>query len=165
MIREIEEYEQQYDADISAGKESEWEKWGGNKRQRCMNRRSYDKYKECGFTDEPIFDSYGWFQNDRTLEAQETITLWLSENHKNAVECLQLPNGKWISGIHYMLSESGCFHGLSVWNKQYDSRVKALSSPILPLLNRLRKSSRQKDREHVTDIVKALDNIKQLTLF
>lgn len=160
MIEPQSVYEARYDANPS-----EFEAWGKNKEQACRNRRAYDQWLECGFSGEPSFDLFGRFDRDHNLKAQETILLWPDGPIENTVECLQLPNGKWISGIHYMMSESGYCGGLSIWNHQYDSRIEALSKPMRDLIDKIKKDGKAKDREHIADVVKALDDIRQLSLF
>lgn len=167
MVDSLEQYEERYDLDIQKNDKPDciWQKWGNNKSQRCQNLCAYDQLKECGFNEEPVFDDYGWLSNQRNIKPSEIILLWVEGEIKNTVECRELPNGKWISGAHYILSTSGYVGGLSIWSSQYETRIEALSARLNSILSRVKKSSSAKDRKHIKDIVRVQNKIQQLTLF
>ncbi len=167
MIPSTQEYEERYDADVLNPErfEAEWAKWGKTRDQCIRNRRHYEQWCECGFTGAPSFDLWGWIDNGRNMKPSETIILWSNGVVESYVECLQLPNGKWISGEHWMLSISGYAGGLSIWSHQYDSRIQALSDPMLRLIERIKRDGTTNDKKHIADIYKSLDSIRQMTLF
>ena len=165
MIGTLEEYEARYNASSAEEIEAEWAKWGSDRNQRCRNKRSYDQWLDCGFKGEPVFGAWGWLYNDQLIKAQETIRLWTNGCTESTVECAQLPNGKWISGIHWHLSISGCSRGLSIWRHQYDSRIEALQKPLVDLIAYIKKHGSAKDREHIADVTKVLGEVRQLNLF
>lgn len=160
MVQPQSIYEEKYDASPEA-----FASWGKTKEQACRNCRAYDQWLSCGFKGEPEFDSFGWLKNGMHIKADETILLWTNGTADNTVECAQLPNGKWISGIHYMLSLTGQVNGLSIWNHQYNSRVEALSTPMRSLIESIKKNGLERDKAHIAEIVKALDDVRQLSLF
>ncbi len=165
MVGRLEDYEARYDAATDEELASEWEPFGCDKRQRCINRHRYDQWLTCGFRGEPVFDDYRWLENGQRIEAQETIPLWKDGTMENTVECAMLPNGKWISGEHYMLSESGCACVLSIWATQYETRLEALSASMRRVIDYIRRNGKQRDKAHIADINRAMDSIRQLSLF
>lgn len=160
MVPKIEAYYARYDA-----APNDWTAWGRDREQACRNKRTYDQYLECGYTGEPCFDEYGWINNEIPKEQIETIRLFGNETLPSTVECIQLPNGKWVGGVHYNLSLAGCACGCSMWGEQYDTRIACLTAKMLIVRNAIRNSTVGKDKEHLTDIVRAMDNLRQLSLF
>lgn len=167
MIAPIEDYFKKYD---EAAKDSEllqtfWSVWGKDRRTACINMRSYDKYQECGYEQEPIFDKYGWLRNGIPEESIETVKVFGDEPLITSVECAQLPNGKWVSGSHWFLSDCGGVTGCSIWGKQYSSRVDALTAVLSSIMQKIKNSKAKKDKSYLPDVVSAMDGIRQLSLF
>ena len=167
MVAELENYYAQYD---EAAKDVElleafWDVWGKGREKACRNMRSYYQYQDCGYNEEPKFDKYGWIVNDIEKDKVESIRLFGDEPLISTVECLQLPNGKWIGGHHYMLSEQGSSCSCSIWSKQYDSRIEALTSQMRVIADAIKGSKKQSDKVHLAAVVHAMDDVRQLSLF
>ena len=167
MVGKIEEYYAKYDAAASDPEllETFWAEWGNTKRKACINMRAYDQYQECGYTEEPRFNEYGWLANDVEKSKAERVVLFGDGYTQSYVECLQLPNGKWIGGKHYMLAISGASMGLSVWCKQYDTRIECLTEQMRDVANAIKASEKMSDKQHLAPVVKAMNDIRQLSLF
>ena len=167
MVQDLEQYYEQYEkAQNDPEQMEEWQKWGDRKYQACQNKRDYDQYKECGFTEEPTFNKYGWVNTRIPKDTIEEIKIFGEEGgHSSSVECAQLPNGKWVSGYGYFLSISGASCGCSIWGKQYDSRIKALTDKIRQIVDHIKRSDRATDRTYLPKLYEAMDNVRQLSLF
>lgn len=161
MIGTITEYEERYDREITDETLSkEWKRFGDIKYVSAKNRRAYEKWLECGYEGEPEFNEYGWLINNIRLKPTEILPLW----EGSSVECAQLPNGKWVSGSHCHWSLGGYFCSVSIWGDQYDSRVTALTSELRLILRQL-KEKPSAEKERIAIVVKAMDDIRQLSLF
>lgn len=167
MVEPIDSYYARYDEDMRAPEKSKtnWSEWGKSREQACRNMRNYAQYRECGFTGDPVFDEYGWIKNEVPKEQVESVTLFGEGASVSSVECLQLPNGRWVSGMHYMLAESGCACGCSIWGKQHDSRMDALVARIKSIIEYIKHSGKEKDKAHLASIFRAMDDLRQLSLF
>lgn len=143
---------------------SEFRKFGENERQQVMNYQCWLQWCECGYKGEPAFDEYGWLKNEIAENAIERISLWHNDWIDNYIEVAQLPNGKWVSGYDYMLSESGGVAGCSIWHKQYASRKEAINAVLDRIKEHIERGTAN-DKKHLKDIDKAKLNAMQLSLF
>lgn len=167
MVAPLEEYYAKYDeaAKDPSLLETFWSEWGDSRETACRNMRCYDQYQECGYTDKPQFDKYGWLCNDVPVADIEVVKLYGEEPLISTVECLQLPNGKWVSGSHWHLSLTGRVCGCSIWSRQHDTRINALIYEMRQLIDIIKRDKVKKDEAHIPDIVHAMDNVRQLSLF
>lgn len=166
MVAPIEDYYARYDKEVGdEGLSTMFAKWGRDREQVCRNMRAYDMYRSCGFNEEPKFDRYGWCENNIPKEGIETITLFDDEPLYAKVECVQIPNGKWVGGRHFMLSSSGGAFSVSIWGTQYETRIYCLTAMMQDVAHKIKESVAAKDRKHLEDVVKAIDDVRQLTLF
>ena len=141
----------------------ELRKFGNGDRQQVMNYRHYHQWLDCGYKGEPEFNEYGWCAND-IPDGSEVIELWRSGYTESYIEIAQLPNGKWVNGCTYMLSESGEAGCCSIWGTRYDTRMKAISN-VLERIERHIKQGTNADKKHLADIKKVRASISQPSLF
>lgn len=141
----------------------EFRKFGDGDRQQIMNYRHYHHWLNCGYKGEPEFNEYGWCVND-IPESFEVIELWQSGYTESYIEVAQLPNGKWVNGCTYMLSESGEVSCCSIWGTRYDTRMKAINS-VLERVERHIKQGNNADKKHLTDLQKVRMNLMQPSFF
>lgn len=143
---------------------AEFRRFGDTKRQQIMNYRHYHQWLSCGYEGEPTFNEYGWCNNCIPDDAIEYIPLWSNDCINNEIEVAQLPNGKWVCGYNYMLSDSGGVAGCSIWHTQFASRLEA----VRHVANRIKaqiKNGTAADKKHIADVDRAVLNTMQLSLF
>lgn len=138
--------------------------FGKGTRQQAMNYRHYEQWLSCGYEGEPQFNEYGWLTNEVPDKDIEEVVLWGEDWHKAVVELAQVPNGKWVNGYNYMLSESGGCAGCSIWHTQYETRREALNA-ALDRIKRQIESGTNADKKHLADIRKAKQCAIELSLF
>ena len=143
---------------------NQFQEFGSNERQQVMNYRNYHQWLECGYKCEISFDKYGWCTNEIPASDIEKIELWHNDYTDNYIEVAQLPNGKWVNGCFYFLTESGCAGGCSIWGQKYDTRLKALDSAIKRIIKQLQ-SGTNADKKHIADLKKLWLDTRQLSLF
>lgn len=142
----------------------QFQEFGSNERQQVMNYRHYHQWLECGYEGSVSFDKYGWCTNEIPASDIEKIELWHNDNTDNYIEVARIPNGKWVSGFFYFLTESGCASRCSIWGEKYDTRLKALDSVIKRIIEQIQ-SGTNADKKHLADLKKLRLEIRQLSLF
>lgn len=142
----------------------QFEELGRDERQQVINYRRYHQWLECGYKGEISFDEYGWCSNDIPASDIEKIELWHNDNTDNYIEVAQLPNGKWVNGCFYILTESGCAYGCSIWGEKYNTRLEALDSVIKRITEKIQCGTNA-DKKHLADMKKLRLEIRQLSLF
>lgn len=143
---------------------AEFRKFGEEERLQLSNYRHWLKWRECGYEGKPIFDEYGWLKNEVAENAIEHISLWHNDWIDNFIEVAQLPNGKWVCGYDYMLSESGGCAGCSIWHKQYASRGEAIRNVTDRIKEQIERGTTA-DKKHLKDIERVQLEAMQLSLF
>lgn len=139
-------------------------KFGKNERQQVINYRCYQQWLSCGFKGEPVFNEYGWLNNDIPQSDIEKIPLWHTDYNKSYVEVTQLPNGKWVNGYNYMLQESGGCGGCGIWSKQFSTRMEAIDNVLNRIKGQIERGTNS-DKKHLADLKKLKLNLMQPSLF
>lgn len=142
----------------------QFQDFGSNELQQVINYRRYHQWLECGYEGKISFNKYGWCTNDIPASDIEKIELWHNDYTDNYIEVAQLPNGKWVNGCFYFLSESGCVSKCCIWGEKYNTRLKAMNSVIKRITEKLQRGTNA-DKKHLADIKKAMLEIRQLSLF
>lgn len=140
-------------------------KFGNDEHHMIENYASYDQYRLCGYTNPPVFNEYGWCKNDIPKEDIQVLPLWNNGYVTSSINFALLPNGKWVSGYDYMLSESGAVSGSSKWDTQYSSKFEAIKHSLAIVEDAIRRSKVKSDLDHLTEVSKARLNYCQPTLF
>lgn len=143
----------------------EFHKFGNDEHHMIENYATYDQYRLCGYTNPPVFDEYGWCKNEIPKEDIHTLPLWSNGYVSSGINYAQLPNGKWVGGYSYMLSESGAVSGSSKWDTQYNSKFEAIKHSLAIVEDAIRRSNVKSDLEHLKEVSKARLNYCQPTLF
>lgn len=144
--------------------------FGSSERERQMltNAHWYEQYLQCGYTEQPRFNEYGWLDNAnaKEMDAKAEIVNIFRDGFKNAyIQLLQHPNGLWISQINYNLSYSG-YHGApSIWDKTYPSRQMALDAAFDNLINSFENSDEKDSKQYLGTIKKMKAESRQTSLF
>lgn len=99
-------------------------------RQKRENEKTYRKWLSCGFTGEMKIDEHGWCRLDTDLAGEEFEVFNKCYTNKARISITQLPNKKWISGSDAFCRTHGHGYGLSIWNKQYESKEDAIEEAL-----------------------------------
>ena len=170
--REAPMYER-YDKAVETNdtKELKWfSQFGSEKRehQMILNAMEYEQYLQCGYTDNPKLDKFGWLKNTRhaCLSANiEEINLLRDNGNHVEVSLMELPNGMWINGINYMFSTWGGSYGPSLWREQHPTRLKALETAIKNVMDMIQRNGNDKEKKYTDILKKKMGESRQLSLF
>lgn len=143
---------------------AKFQAFGKGTRQQAINYYHYQQWLSCGYQGKPIFNEYGWLKNEIPIENVEVVQLWKTGYHSASVSLFQLPNGKWVNGYSYMLSESGSCVGCSIWRKQYATRQGALNEALDRIKGQIENGTNA-DKKHLADLTKARQGVRELSLF
>ena len=115
-------------------------------RQERENRQHYEKWLSCGFTGEMLLNEHGWFDECYKIPNITKIEVFRKGyQHRAELEYTQLPNGKWIAGSDLWCATYGYCHGVSIWDKQYDTQEEAILAGLDYIESRLEgKDKKQK---------------------
>lgn len=134
-------------------------------RQERENKRQYQKWLSCGFKGEMEVNEHGWCTNGLGLFKDEKVKkkiLFDKPRFVAIVEYMQLPNRKWISGSYCTFPLHGWAHGISIWDKQYETKEEAVTSE----LNYIEKALDEKDRKpFVLNAIQTCRNEFKVALF
>lgn len=116
-------------------------------RQERENKRQYEKWLSCGFRGNMEIDKNGWCVNGLSFYKEENIErkiLFDKAHFIGRIEFMELPNGNWISGSSCTFPLHGWGHGLSVWNKQYETKEEAVTKELDYIENSLEERDKKK---------------------
>lgn len=131
-------------------------------RQERENRQHYEKWLSCGFTGQMLIDDSGWCRLGNNLDGEEIKVFDKGYMNKATIKVLQLPNKNWISGSDAFCRTHGHGHGLSIWNRQYQTKEEAIEEA----LDRVEHEIDEKDRKTLIKKVEEIrSRFKQDTLF
>ena len=156
-------------------KQLDWfRSFGDSFRAITMNVYAYRKGLEFGFT-AIAFDKYGWFNRTAFLD-QEELTFGDTSRYGNysTIRLGRGANGIWTYAISYSYGVAGGGYGLSVYGKQFNNRMDALTVALNDLkskmVSRIGSTDTTNDKQPIIlatirDIEKAQVNMMQLSLF
>lgn len=131
-------------------------------RKKRENKKFYEKWLSCGFKGKMEFDEHGWVKNGWNIQGKEKVVFDKGCLNRASLFYTQLPNGKWISGSDVFCRVAGHCHGLSIWNKQHDTKEEAVEQA----LKDIERIIHPKDKKSLMKLVEAVRNeFKQDTLF
>lgn len=99
-------------------------------RQKRENEKTYRQWLSCGFTGEMTIDKSGWCRLGTNFVGEEFEVFNKGYLNKAKISVTQLPNKKWISGSDAFCRTHGHGYGLSIWNKQHDSKEDAIEEAL-----------------------------------
>jgi len=148
--------------------------FGDSFRVITMNVHAYRKGIEFGFAD-IAFDKYRWFARPEWLD-QEELNFGDTSRYGNysTITLARGANGIWTYAISYSFGVAGGGYGLSVYGKQFKSRIDALNIALhelkIMMTKKIGSTDTTNDKQPVIlttlrDIEKAQLNMVQLTLF
>lgn len=148
--------------------------FGDSFRAITMNVHAYRMGLQFGFN-EIAFDKYGWFQRPLFLD-QEELTFGDTRRYGNysTIKLGRGANSIWTYAISYSYGVAGGGYGLSVYGKQFKSRVDALTYALNELkvlmTKKVGSTDTTNDKQPVIlatlrDIDKAQAGMVQLSLF
>ena len=124
-------------------------------RKQRENQWQYNKWLSCGFKGEMTVNDCGWCSNGVYFEPPNQYVLFNKPRYNASIEYMRLPNEKWIAGSHTLFPSHGWAYGLSVWNKQYDTKEGAVSAEISKIEKSLDRFDKKK---FVLDAIQACKN-------
>lgn len=131
-------------------------------RQERENKEHYQKWLSCGFKGEMEVDEYGWCRLGNSLKGEEVAVFDKGYQNRATLYYVQLPNQKWISGFNVFCRTQGCCNGLSIWNRQYNTKEEAIEKALYTIERYIN----EKDKKLLIKKVEEIRNrFKQDTLF
>lgn len=143
---------------------AEFQKFGKDKHHMVENYAVYMQFLACGYKEAPKYNKYGWCNNRIPKEDKQHLVLW-KDNFDNYVEYAQLPNGKWVSGYCYMLSESGNIGGCHIFSNQFNSKNEAINDALKVIEKSIRNSNKAIDLAKLQYVQNAKVNLSWPSLF
>lgn len=143
----------------------EFGKYGKDKHHMIENYAVYTQFLACGYKDAPKYNEYGWCMNEVPKSSKQHLILWGDQYHNSFLEFAQLPNGKWVYGYDYMLSESGACGGCSIFSTQFNSKNEAINAGLKQVEKSIKSSSKAVDLDKLPSIQKLKVNLSWPSLF
>ena len=99
-------------------------------RQKRENTEHYQKWLSCGFVGEMVVDDSGWCILGNNLAGEKIQVFDKGYLNRATISYMQLPNKNWISGSDAFCRTHGHGHGLSIWNKQFNTKEEAIEEAL-----------------------------------